>query len=250
MLLHLPCAKFRTTLKPCKIRLVVNSVWSPSVKTGTQVSRWFDIDCSTPSSTILLCLILTDLDIMWFIAWRAICTHALGHARTCGLECTIPLDHLLGFIMCFHVQSIVQSTSWGGFSAIPAGLIIHSRLWEALVSATSLHILCLALTAEARLLRRDQGAEKHGYFWKKVMLSCCQTSREVLKRWGIARDLLVYWNIRAAAATTKKNNVKMHGLIIKGAVFKIILLLHSCSTKTNRCRNKLCLGYKGQNIDD
>lgn len=27
-------------------------------------------------------------------------------------------------------------------------------------------------------------------------------------------------------------------------------LLHSCSTKTNRCRNKSCLGYKGQNIND
>lgn len=174
-------------------------------------------------------------------------TRTRAHMRTWMYDPTGPL---VGVYNVFSRSKHCTVDVLGGFSAIPAGLIIHSRLWEALVSATSLHILCLALTAEARLLRRDQGAEKHGYFWKKVMLSCCQTSREVLKRWGIARDLLVYWNIRAAAATTKKNNVKMHGLIIKGAVFKIILLLHSCSTKTNRCRNKLCLGYKGQNIDD
>lgn len=179
------------------MRLVVNSVWSPSVETATQVSRWFDIDCSAQTSTILLCLILIDLDIMWFIAWRAICTHALGHPRARTWTWMYdPTGPLVGVYNVFSRSKHCTVDVLGGFSAIPAGLIIHSRLWEALVSATSPHILCLALTAEARLLRRDQGAEKHGYFWRKksdaVLLSDFQGGSETVRDCAWPTSILKY----------------------------------------------------------
>lgn len=192
-------------------------MWSPSVETATQVSRWFDIDCSAQTSTILLCLILTDLDIMWFIAWRAICTHALGHPRARTRTWMYdPTGPLVGVYNVFSRSKHCTVDVLGG------GFCNSSRFDHPLETLRSFS----ERDKPTHPLSRPDGwgppATEGPGCWKtwlllekKVMLSCCQTSREEL----YSKSYCWY-------------------------------LLHSCGTKTNRCRNKSCSGNKGENIND
>lgn len=100
--------------------------WNPNLSVETVRQAWslFGIDWSntiicanSPCQskliwTILSCLISMAMEMIRFIAVKlAIRTHSLSHTRahthTDSIH-AIPEGHLMGCIMCFHVQSILQ----------------------------------------------------------------------------------------------------------------------------------------------
>lgn len=66
------------------------------------------------------------------LIWR----NSQTHGRLTWRQ-SVPADHLMGFVMWFHVFKDSPETFWGGCRGTSACLIIHSRLRGALVSWTS-----------------------------------------------------------------------------------------------------------------
>lgn len=167
-------------------------MWSPSVATATQVSRWFPLSSLRTdfNHSFMFDFDRLGLNVIHSTA-RNLHTCTRTHVCKGGLGCSIPLDHLLGFIMRFNVQSVVQSTPCGGFLQFQpvwsptrdAQKLYWAR--QAHTSSVSPWQLMPACYGGTRLLENMVGLFIY-LFLEKVMLSCCRTSREVWKQWGIA----------------------------------------------------------------
>lgn len=191
-------------------------MWRPTVATATQVSRWFQ--------RWLLRTEFTD-SFMFDFDWlghngihstaRNLHTSTRTHVRKWTWMYN-PTGPLVGLYNVFSRSKHCTVDVLGGVGE-GGGVFCNSSRFDHPLETWRSFTECdkptrpQSQTADARLLRRDPAAGKHGYFLeKKVVLSCC------LKQWGVAQ--LAHWNIKTAAATTAtRNNVKMHGLINKAS---------------------------------